>query len=1111
MPATRRELYDDAVRKLNKYSPSVSKADYISLLLSGDADLAATSQSDSKTQSSQKFSKIANLFTDIINGGSYTIDVINSINDFLSSNNVTQSDLIGPIRQFLRITLPNNLTVDQAGKKCGEYGLISGMRSFGQATENGVVSGQEIKPGAYDKNGSTGFYTLDQAGFLFSEDENPANKGLKPTKQNPHVTVIELLDSRIGHAVRDTAGLSIFSSMIPTHIASRAVPYVSVSVITSGSSPSNGGQPAAGDFNMIRYLTGRSAVGSFQKNMQPLMQLENETQKPGGMELFTSPQTLVSNLDDILDPNLFPIKPVDRFRPLMTLNSLSINVVPAGAGMMSYKNATMNVTLHDRGRLGEIAPLVQPGAYKDTEIEIEYGWSVDPGSKNANVTESGDVTGFALQDDVFAQLLDSMRCRERFGVVNSSFSFDDAGQANIVLVLFTKSAYELRSLDISSSESKGVASKLKSAIKDVKQLISDSPGVANFISEALIDAGTSAEGSISIDEKKLKDLKNEISNLRGSRPSKGSLSKVLDALGGVITTAENFKTTSEEGVGKIVNELKNGIEIFPPTAAIASSGNSIPKWEDYKKGSVSLGRVILHTVAKTLARTGKFDEIQLVFGKINSRAAKVRNLSMAAFPLAIDKLEADLKKLYKEKLNVSFADLIGIIGASHVSNVAYEAYGFSGQYKDGELKQGAQNQIDQILVNCGINDASFVLPKLYIHVECVPASFKSKIGPAGGTILRLFIGDSQCTPHEGYTELVNSARTDSSFLIDPTGLSEIKNFEFKEMFWADLDPSSVDSRTAVIKKLIKDKKITTVGKTLGDAEFDLSKLFSANSPQDVKRFMSEGLPTIRYGNGAGMIKNISLTSISDPALATINIIAADEKSDDKAGNTKKKGLPMIVTPTEVSVDMLGCSLINFGQSVYIDFGTGTTIDNIYACVGVNHNFSPGEFTTNAKFVINVGAYGIYNSISRQLKLTAAQAKEANGFGVLTLVTKRQENKPYTWGDLGCNEGGLALSVIQDPQYKDDASFIRVWSTVGSPETQFKKSFGEGYTNIEIVVSESLDISALITSETSGDVCCYEIAYPSFKKNAKVVNAKKYQKIDNVLTTTPVKIDLKNLK
>jgi hypothetical protein len=55
-------------------------------------------------------------------------------------------------------------------------------------------------------------------------------------------------------------------------------------------------------------------------------------------------------------------------------------------------------------------------------------------------------------------------------------------------------------------------------------------------------------------------------------------------------------------------------------------------------------------------------------------------------------------------------------------------------------------------------------------------------------------------------------------------------------------------------------------------------------------------------------------------------------------------------PAQLSLDMYGCPVINFGQQYFIDFGTGTTLDDIYGVTGVDHKFSPGEFTTSVKLV-----------------------------------------------------------------------------------------------------------------------------------------------------------------
>ena len=46
---------------------------------------------------------------------------------------------------------------------------------------------------------------------------------------------------------------------------------------------------------------------------------------------------------------------------------------------------------------------------------------------------------------------------------------------------------------------------------------------------------------------------------------------------------------------------------------------------------------------------------------------------------------------------------------------------------------------------------------------------------------------------------------------------------------------------------------------------------------------------------------------------------------------------------------------------FIDFGTGTTVDDIYAVNGVTHRFTPGDFTTTLK-LIPLMKFGQYQSL-----------------------------------------------------------------------------------------------------------------------------------------------------
>ena len=145
MPVSRRELQDDAVRRLNSYIPAVSNADFIASLLSGNAESTALGQAEI-TEDAKQFSNIANSFVDIINGGTYTSDALTKMNDFLSGD--IQDSKIQAIRRFIRITLPENRIFD--GSSTAKFGLVSGAKSFGKKGNNTLApKDNEVKHGFY--------------------------------------------------------------------------------------------------------------------------------------------------------------------------------------------------------------------------------------------------------------------------------------------------------------------------------------------------------------------------------------------------------------------------------------------------------------------------------------------------------------------------------------------------------------------------------------------------------------------------------------------------------------------------------------------------------------------------------------------------------------------------------------------------------------------------------------------------------------------------------------------------------------------------------------------------------------------------------------------------
>ena len=57
-------------------------------------------------------------------------------------------------------------------------------------------------------------------------------------------------------------------------------------------------------------------------------------------------------------------------------------------------------------------------------------------------------------------------------------------------------------------------------------------------------------------------------------------------------------------------------------------------------------------------------------------------------------------------------------------------------------------------------------------------------------------------------------------------------------------------------------------------------------------------------------------------------------------------------------------ILNIGQQIYIDCGTGTTADNMYIVQSVSHDISAGKFSTSAD--LTYAGRASYTNIKEQL-------------------------------------------------------------------------------------------------------------------------------------------------
>ena len=944
-----------AIENLSPFIPAYGRHAIIQRLL----EKYQSPSTETQSSVSKAYHDIAMKLYEIVEGGYYADDIIK---DLIQSYKGADQAVVQDIRGFTRFTVVDN----------SAYSNIDILNQRG--TLEDINLGKE-------------------AGLNTSVSS--------PTRESSNLVAIEMMDPDLGLAARDSSSVSIFTSLIPTLELSRCIPYINIRLTTSGSNSEENTlvtRPSLSTF--LRGFGSKLTPGEVGNLGYSSYVGENYETHPSSMEIFLSPQTMTPSPDSqaFSERGNVPVV-LDRFRPFMSLKGLSFSVVPS-KGFMSYKSGKMEITLHDRSRLREISSLVTPGIYQETEFDIEYGWSHPEGDSSKNS---------------FGAFLNGLKVREKYGVVNSTFSFGDSGQVDISVNIAMKGAKTVESVDISGRESltkelDGIISELSERMNSGN--LGNSDRQTSIFGETIIEAISTSDNSVSLSEEKVKEIRSTISKLeKNSEVPEEIIGPLRSVFGEGGKIDENQKCVDELIRSSFEDVRKK--DLFP--FCNESSRNKIPK---LTQGTVSFGNLLLHFIGKPLAKTRQFEEVQFIFHPMNHKASWMRNLSIAKFPIDISGqdvgFEKRLKEFLKENLKMSSAQFFNFLSSEFISDPSASAYGMhdffeqkldaegnpTGEYEKKKEYEGADgiDEEEKRLEAAGINDGNLIYVKPEMYPECVPyAKDPSK------TILRLHVVDSACKSYNTLYELLRSTRLNdiSTFGIEDDNPSNL---------WSDSDTilcpeySYLREKKESLFNLINDSRITrplnitepsspeaAAATTPPSQEVsaddpsksskvldDVGKIIEGKSLTEVKKFISEGMPTIYYGSSGGAITNIGVSSLADSKLATVNIINMTKTSAEAPDADRNRNLPLFVMPTTCTVDMIGCPILQYGQFFFMDLKTGTTADNMYWVTGLDHKLGPEGFTTSAKLTL-VDAYGGYRNPARKLDLlSGALAKK---FGV----------------------------------------------------------------------------------------------------------------------------------
>lgn len=992
MPAGSNQLQttiplQDSIKMLSKYFGLYTVRDLSGRIALSQIQGQESGSSFDLPQPAAHITRMIELLIDTSSGGYTSNDIVNGINRMLDPGNHSQDggdssvDLTTAINRVVKIV-------------------------FGPGDDGGNHSASE--DGGVLKGSSNG--SGDSIQNILGSTTINANKAHPNRDTAPSLSAIMMNSVRVLPIHKNVNAVTIFMNGLPSLEIARSVPYLEV-LFQFSRPPVDGNNQIQGP-GLIKFLDGAEVAADGTRRLLlnanqlsgSLVNGANQEFTVAGMEMFTAPQTMVNANEDrqqsALGTSRRSAPVLDKFRPFMTFKSLTVEVVPS-TGFMCYKTAKMDFVLHDRSRIAEIADFIRPDLYSNTEILVEYGWThPDPPSAR----------------NPYANLLNGMRCREKYGIVNVSMNFDGAGQVNITLTLAMRGSSDFRTETISSAET-GTGDiirqvrELSTQVGELRRRLfqNNAPGTREVRGIQILDAAGDANGQLLLTPELRRELTSFAARLRGNHnPSAQGLLTALNNLYGAhgqTGQVNLLRSTIQQNIAQKLQRLsRGGLEAFsaPPTPNYPEGSAAGRRYITYSadvrreineadsvlrnlgvRPSVTLGSLLLAFVGQPLAVSHKFDDVQMIFYPLNTYAGFARTLNIANFQVDTRYFLREYTRYRMENASraadMSLQDFLSFVSRTIVEDPAAPSYGLRSPGGEGrafwrtvqergdsgaaestaEDSLALQTRLENLLREPnGTPDGSFRLPQLDYYIECLPRSSdaiqegQTAEGATAMSILRVHIFDRNTTSYDTQAALLEANREEELRSIGTIQPGSGGNQGVRE--------SHAEVANTMIQAAMNAQLITQIPNSS-------PSMYRINGgPARLREFMMKTSPYIIVGAQGTAVKDATLSTQQNPQLSTVNLLRSFHADPLQPNGESPGGLPLQVIPCDLSVASLGCPLLEYGTKFFVDFATGTTIDNFYYVTGLSHKFEPGNFTTDIRFSPYDG-WGKYRSLIETIR------------------------------------------------------------------------------------------------------------------------------------------------
>lgn len=912
----------------------------------------------------------------------------------------------------------------------------------------------------------------------------------------PSLGAIVCKHSKLNFQGKKAQHLSVFFNAVNPIEMSRCTPYLSMTIMTerlkTGTTAKKMNNVSYWNFvvNQDKQLVLDDGIG--MEYNQPLQSEGNEaltdlidaniTLDHSYMDIFTAPQ-LASNADinsvgsvkgafklnndKVGNPTTTVLEPI---MPMLTINDLTISISGNGYGMMASKVASLQLTLHDRSRLKELAPLISSDKFSSTKVMLEYGWS-HPDSGPASPNTLGRYLG-ALRDVGM------------FTVRGVDYSFSGGNSVTIDVKLTCSGFNESKSIPaaagdhvplfmirdfvdrtlndmIKREEDEAEKEKAEEKFPEVRSVLKsrqrNAKSPVSMISHAAFQdfikqiKEYKKGGKKEVTDKILKGIANSIAGVifGGSITADSDMDKLWDK-----ASEQQVKEASDadaaerlfakvyackQDVGpdpfvgcfiseckstkdKVVNDKKiDLLDVFPKHSAVgewaSTKGRKATDALPEDLHHVTLGKLCMMFIGYPLATCGLYDEVQVLFYPMNHHAAGARKHTTASFPLPYSKIEAAFLKHIETTSRLSVHGAFSIF-EKILRDRSNEVYGFQTSFEDLNNYKEASDEDKQLLANAYCEgvlklDISKMEPQK-VRDEYRQYLIKKQQGDVSANLTSIY-GDSKTVPGDGvefksedkfvtpnismFFEVIPAVDSKASDNQSPV-FNGVRD-AFKRVLSDDvhaMNSKGYKPGRSILRVHIYDEESVSAPSTLSMGnvlyEGQTSYLLGNEPPQDnaiskaiearqklsaktkdgedaaiikaikglsfgeIKEFVKREFPSITYGASTGTINSINVSGQTSGQLANVVMVEQyGKKLNGQTAQSKEDSFEEVTMfPGSISINMMGMPMISRGENIFVDFGTNTSLDNVYVVKSVVHKLESGKFTTNLECVnANQGA------------------------------------------------------------------------------------------------------------------------------------------------------------